>query len=154
MENNRFNSDSHAQFVLSYELLCLLYWLVGHDEEKLKKLIKKALQAGLQEKLQKIDHTHDQNMQEIQHSIVDFFSLLESLLHECMAEQVERKARERNLMTSIDHIDTAFCDEEIVRSSLEKATSQIELNPEENPKDLLFKELLKQWKPHNKVNIN
>ncbi len=39
---NEFIQDD-TQFVLSYELLCLLRWLTEHDAEKLKKIIAKAI---------------------------------------------------------------------------------------------------------------
>jgi hypothetical protein len=54
-------------------------------------------------------------------------------------------------MPAIDQIDSSICDEDTVRSSLEKATMTIAANPGADPKDTLFQELLKNWKPSTKV---
>ena len=138
-----------TQFVLSYELLCLLRWLTEHDAEKLKKIIAKAISSEeLSEEMKRVDRsdTTDQT-QNIHYNIVDFLSLLESLLLESMADKLDKKARQKNLMPAIEQIDSSVCDTAVVRFSLEKATAQIEFNPNINPKEQLFKELLKRWKP-------
>lgn len=145
---NEFIHDD-TQFVLSYELLCLLRWLTEHDAEKLKKIIAKAISCEeLSEEMKRVDKsdTMDQT-QNIHYNIVDFLSLLESLLLESMSEQLDKKARQKNLMPAIEQIDSSVCDNEVVRFSLEKATAQMEFNPKINPKEQLFKELLKRWKP-------
>ena len=50
-------------------------------------------------------------------------------------------------MPAIDKIDTKSCDSEIVASSVAKAASQCESNPQKDFKSTLCKELLKRWKP-------
>jgi uncharacterized membrane-anchored protein YjiN (DUF445 family) len=154
MNNDSFNSNGNSaqQFVISYELLCLLRWLLEHDIEKIKKLVSKALATGLREDIKQFEQLGDVNadpamIEEIQHSIIEFFSMLEMLLLESMKEQAVQRAVEKNLMSAIDHIDSTICDDETVRSSIEKATAKSELHPKENAQDLLFKELLKRWKP-------
>ena len=156
MNNNEFSNDNNTQFVLSYELLALLRWLVEHDAEKLKKLIVKALASGLKDDVLRArqGRTEEQTLDEIQHGILDFFGLLEVLLHEAMSESAVQTAMQKNLMPAIEQIDSAICDDATLRSSLEKVTSKIELNPDENAKELLFKELLKRWKPQNKNILN
>lgn len=140
-----------TQFVLSYELLALLRWLVEHDADKLKKMIGKAITSGLQDELNRIENTDEQSlMEEVQYSITDFLSLLETLMIEVINEHVKQKARHQNLLPSIDQIDSTVCDDSTVRCSLEKATAKIDLNPDANPKELLFEELLRRWKPNNK----
>jgi hypothetical protein len=147
MHDNNFTSTNNAQLSISYELLCLLSWLAENDSEKLKKLITKALNTGLQKKIQEIDH---QNQEELHYSIIDFFNLLESLLGLAMQEQIVQQAKEKKLLPAIDHIDTTICTDAVVQTSLEKATITMEHNPDQNPKEVLFNELLKRWKPHNK----
>jgi uncharacterized membrane-anchored protein YjiN (DUF445 family) len=140
------------QFVISYELLCLLRWILENDVEKMKKIVSKALTSGLKEDIKQFEQLGDVNadpvlIEEIQHSIIEFFSMLEALLIESIKEQAMRTAVEKNLMPTVDHIDSAICDDATVRSSLEKATARSELYPKENAQDLLFKELLRRWKP-------
>lgn len=142
---------NNSQFVLSYELLVLLRWIVDHDIEKLKKIIGKALKSGLQEELQLLDNTEDvSELNDLQHSITDFLSSMESLLIETSSEHIKEKARQQKLLPDVDRIDTTICDDTTVRSSLEKATATIADNPDANAKEQLFKEILKRWKPTDK----
>lgn len=144
---------SNAQFVLSYELLALLRWLVDHNdaEEVIKKMIGKALKSGLHQELALINQTEDvELLNDMQHSIADFLHLLEVLLADATAEHAKERARQQKLLPAIDQIDTSLCDDTTVRFSMEKATSEIGSNPHKNPKDVLFKELLKRWKPADK----
>jgi len=154
-DDSFYSSESDSQFVLSYELICLLQWLMDHDADKLKKIVANALSSGLQEQLQgtnNFEQTGD--LEEIQENIIDFFGMFEALLLESLNERAVKKAMEKNLMPAIDQIDSTVCDNATVRFSVEKATSNIEKNPEENPKDLLFKELLRRWKPNKKNILN
>jgi len=147
------NTDN--QFVLSYELICLLQWLMEHDAHKLKKIVTNALASGLKKEFRKNDVLDDtMGLEDIQESIVDFFGMLETLILESLNEQAVKKALEKNLIPSIDQIDSTECDDATVRFCVEKATSSIEKNPQENPKELLFKELLRRWKPNKKNVLN
>lgn len=154
-DNNSFSHDSSSQFALSYELLHLLQWLTRNDADKLKKIIAKAIAQGLHEEIQKVDNMSDSNLlQDMQHSMIDFFELLDELLLDAMAERTEKKAREKNLLPTIDLIDSTFCDDETVRSSIEKTTKKLDHHPNINAQEQLFKELLKKWKPVGKNNMN
>jgi hypothetical protein len=146
-------TPTNNQFVISYELLHLLQWIVEHGSHELKQLVGKALAAGLRERM----HHADADMhiaEEMQDSIVDFFSLLEGLLIETVNEQAMLKAHEKNLMPALEHIDSTVCDTATVRSSLEKATTKMTKNPNANAQQLLFEELLKRWKPNKKAMMN
>ena len=150
MEKNYQEEINSTQILLSYELLCLLQWLATHKTDKIKKMISKALANGLDHELQKKDTISQFNLTEdIQDGIVDFFAMLESLLLEASEEHAVNKALENNLMPAIGQIDSSICDDATVRSSIEGATSQMQ-KTDENPKELLLKELLKRWKPTNK----
>lgn len=142
---------NNSQFVLSYELLVLLRWLIDHDSDKLKKIIGTALKSGLQEELQLLDNTeNNEELGELQHSITDFLGGLEALLIETASEHIKEKARQQKLLPAIDQIDTNHCDNTTLRFSLEKATAHLAENPDANAKDQLFNELLKRWKPSDK----
>ena len=150
-----YTPETDGQFVLSYELINLLAWLMEHDSHKLKALITKALASGLKDRIRKEDTLVDRtSLEDIQESIIDFFGMLEALLLESLNEQAVQKALERDLMPSIDQIDSTMCDDATVRCSVEKATSDLDKHPQKNPKDLLFKELLKRWKPNKKNVLN
>ncbi len=148
--NNQDNGSprNNAQFVLSYELLALLRWLVDQHEETLKNIVGHALSAGLHEELQKIERTEDATyLHEIQHSITDFLTTLEALLVEQVSERIRQRAQYTDLAPALEKIDSTICDQAIVDVSIEEASSKLEMNPKANPKELLFKELLRRWKP-------
>lgn len=140
------------QLTVSYELLYLMQWLLEHEPAKLKKLIEQSLQSGLRENLQTVSQSTDlRNAEDIQYSVVDFLTLMETLLHETINEQNMKKIMEKKLMPAIDHIDNKECDQATVDFSVEKASSKLENNPQENPQEILFQELLKCWKPNKKT---
>lgn len=151
MSHSDFN-DEH--FVVSYELLKLLQWLLIHEQDALKKLIVTSLGKGLQYELA---DTHDdtnqqenESIEELQENIVDFFTLLEMLLHETLTEQNANTHIQKTMIPAINHIDTTACDLNSVALSVEKATAAVRNKTGENPKEVLCKELLKRWKPAKK----
>ena len=97
--------ESSGQFVLSYELIALLQWLMDNDINQLKNIIKNALQNGLEEQLQTIKPKEEQCLEDIQENIIDFFSIIEALLIESKNELTFKKALEKKLLPAIDHID-------------------------------------------------
>jgi len=148
--------DTDEQFVISYELIFLLQWILDNDTNKLKKIVSKSLSSGLREKLKNKNSSinDENNLEEIHQTILEFFATMEGILIEALNEQAIKIAVEQNLIPDIEKIDSTVCDDATVRFSVEKATSKIDKNQKENAKDLLFKELLKRWKPHKKNIIN
>ena len=153
--NNSFSHDTNSQFALSYELLHLLQWLGRHDAGKLKKLITKAIAQGLHDEIQRFDTVAQQdNLQDMHNNMIDFFELLDDLLFDAINQHLEKKARQKNLLPTIDQIDASLCDNETVRSSIEKTTKKLDHYPNTNAQEQLYKELLKKWKPFDKYSIN
>ena len=114
------------QLTVSYELLYLMQWLLDREPAKLKGLIVQALQNGLKEDIQTAaNSTELRNLEDIQYSIVDFLTLLETLLSEAINEHAFKKMMEKKLMPAINHIDNNECDQETVDFSVEKASSKL-----------------------------
>ena len=155
MNNDSFSHDSTSQFALSYALLNLLKWLERNEADKLKKIISKAVAHGLHDEIKQVNTLSDPHLlEEMHHGIIEFFELLDGLLLDAINDHVEQKAREKNLLPTIDQFDSSLLDHETVRSSLENTTKTLDLNPHMNAKEQLCKELLKKWKPLNKQNFN
>jgi hypothetical protein len=155
MNNDSFSRDSNSQFALSYELLHLLKWLGQHESDKLKKMISKAIAHGLHDAIQKTNVAPDPNMlEEMHHGIIDFFEILDALLANAINDHVQKKAREKNLLPTIDNFDSSLLDNETLRCSVEQTTKTLDLNPHINPKEQLCKEFLKQWKPLDKQSMH
>ena len=121
----------------------------------MKKIIDKAVTSGLKDKAQQTRNSEQlPTLEDMQQSLVDFFGTLEALLLESLHEHAIKHVVNKNLMPSIDHIDSTICDDATVRFSIEKASSKLARNPKENPQDLLFKEILRRWKPSKKKILN
>lgn len=146
--------DNDNQFIVSYELLQLFKWLFENEQETLKKIINKALDKGLKDKLLKRNSTNEIDQQDLQHNIVEFFILLETLIYELLSEDQFKKGLERNLIPVIDKVDSKSYDNATFQASVAKATEAWHNNPNTNTKDVFCKELLKRWKPSKKISIN
>ncbi len=142
-------SFDHYQFVLSYELLKLLEWLIDHEQESLKQLVKHAVDQGF------LSHgkNRENDPDELQQNIIDFFGLLDSLIHETVNEDEVEDALRRSLIPAINSIDATMYDSTAYSTSVAKATA-IAGRKGRNPKEVLCKELLKRWKPHKKSNMH
>lgn len=150
-ENDYFGDN---QFVISYELLALLLWIIEHEDETLSNLVKKAFASGLKDKMPQNIQINDAHLlEEAQQAIIDFFSIMESHMIESMHEQSVQKAIAKNLLPSIDQIDTAVCDDETVRLSVENTTN-MPTNSNETPKETLCRELLRNWNPQKNKVVN
>ena len=134
------------QFILSYELLQLLRWLVEYEPEALRRLVGKSMAKGLAEQLLQPPQKFEFDS-EVQQRVIDFFSLLEIVLYESMQETGIEKGVQRALIPAINLIDRNICDAILLAESVNEATSAIEENPFQDPKEILCKELLKRWKP-------
>ena len=144
-------TDRDEQYAISYELLCLLRWMVENESDKLKKMITRAVQRGLNERIELIRTYDDREALEDAHdNMIEFFSILEAMLVDTLQEQAMNQAFEKKLMPAIEQIDTTACDDTIVQASLEKAHSKIAHNPDKNPQEILLTEILKNWKPSKK----
>jgi hypothetical protein len=149
MTTNRVGAN---QCILSYRLLKLLQWLLEHEQESLKKIIAKAYSHGVVlDTLNGDDSLGDQFLEEELHeTVIDYFGLLEILLSEVVEEDTERARINRKLLPALDKIDNSFCDKATVVSTVQKVSSSRSHGSQAMTKELLFKELLKQWKPIKK----
>jgi len=159
MDHDSFHNDhedaENNQFVISYELVALLRWLIEYDIDKFKKIITKSYSAGLKDDIHRIQNKQEEvTIEDIHFTILEFLSMLDSLIHDTISEKVTQRAVEKNLMPTIEHIDSTICDDATVRSSIERATANSDKHPHENPRTVLYKELLKRWKPNKKMVIN
>ncbi len=144
--------ERDEQFAVSYELLCLLRWMVDHDASRLKKMVSRAVARGLKEKIVKIRCHNDDDAYQCAHDdMVEFFCALEAMLAETIEEQSAQRVCERHSLPALEHIDTSVCDERLVQTSLEKASPAMTNESREARQDLLLREILKEWKPKKKM---
>jgi hypothetical protein len=148
-------AENDEQFVISYELLCLLRWLIEHDADKFKKMISRAVMRGLKHRIQHISTFSDEEALEDAHeNMIEFFSTLESMLIETIQEQSDQNTIRKHMIPAIERLDSSSCDDTLVQSSLEKTQNKIINNHHENPQDVLLKEILKHWKPNKNQSVH
>jgi hypothetical protein len=143
------DGDNASQFVLSFELLTLLAWLIEHDADKLQKIVDKALTSGLAQKLRRSDPREqtEEITEQARYNIIEFFGLLETVLSTAFHKNTFKCVTEKNLLPALDHIDSTICDRETIRDSLEKTATKLQNHPSDNPEKILFEEILRSWKP-------
>jgi len=151
--DDQFSNNHTSPFVVSYELLALLRWLVEHEGEKIRKMIGKSWNSGLKEEINRLQNgPEDMSLDEIHGTIIEFLSMMDGLLTEQTNQQMVQRAIEKNLIPTLEHIDSTSFDGEALRTSVERATKQD--SREETAQTLLYKELLKRWKPTKKISVN
>lgn len=154
MNNDSYNNDD-GNLLLSFELLHLLQWLIDHEEDELKRLVAKAVKHGYRDTSVTCSDFVEMQVSDpaIQHSIVEFLGLMDTLLFESHNEQDVDEVLSRSAIPALNQIDSSVCNQDVVETSLDKAHAQLQKDPKENVQELLLKELLKRWKPAKK-NMN
>jgi hypothetical protein len=152
ISNNIF--ESPEQLVISYELLCLLQWLVEHDIDKMQRIIDTALKKGLYKKvLNKNNRAQFQSFDQAQHAVTEFFTILEALLIDKLSIHQAQELEKRDCLPEIDRIDTKNYDQAMVQTSIDKATKNAQKS-DKSAQELLFQELLRRWKPGKNSTFN
>lgn len=143
---------SDNQFSLSYELLYVLQWITDNEYDILQKIISRALSEGGVNKMNKIvQHNADDLSAQAHQTIIDFFALLEAALINVIHEDNLKHSTQRIILPALNQLDIDPDDNNTVAESAARVTSAHRKNPELNAQELLFKALLKRWKPDKKL---
>jgi predicted P-loop ATPase len=146
MKHDTFFEDD--QFVISYELLHVLHWLLKYEEAEMSRLITQAFIKGCEDKIHQQDvYAKIQHSDELQNSVVNFFSFLEEHIAAISNSENNRKIMDQNIIKALDHIDPKRFDYETIKSTVLATAEKINPKSKKNPKDLFLKELLRQWNP-------
>lgn len=149
------NNDSlfeNSQLVVSYELLQFLRWVVTTEPEGLTVLMRQSFETKSSSLAKKTSGYSEMtpSSEELQRSVIDFFDLLEAKLQALHAGDYDNKPSEQALSPTVTSIDSSLCDENTVALSIAQASSQCTLSTPQHAKEMLYKELLKNWRPRNK----
>lgn len=136
------------QFVISYELLYVLHWLLKYEKTELSNLITQAFVKGYEEKLKEQDmYSKIQYSEEMQHSIVNFFNFLEHQISMMSDTQTHKTIMHQNIIKTLDQIDPERFDYDTIKSTVMATADKIRPKNQNDAKELFLKELLKQWNP-------
>ena len=143
--DNMFEED---QFVISYELLHILHWLLKYEQAGLSELITQAFVKGYEEKLKQQDlYAQIQHSDDVQNSIVHFFNFLEQHVATISNSENSKKIMHQNIIRTLDQIDPKRFDYDTIKSTVLATADKIKPKNQTEAKTLFLKELLKQWNP-------
>lgn len=141
---------------LSFELVCLMSWLIKNEKNGINALVKLALEHGFSEKL---EHLQDQEHQMAEHlytTVMDFLLYLEQSLHKALDH--EEGSQKREFLPTVKRIDGDL-DSSIIWQSLQQTKQELlarQLNHQEpteqaassqEAEQLLLKTMLNNWSP-------
>lgn len=153
--NNRQPFDRH--FIVSHELLNLLEWLVNHEQENIKKLIRCAVKHGFEIKNAPAPGAGDNEAEtrELQTAIVNFLGLIDIILQDTVNEDDVEGVLQRSMIPALKNIDIAEHDSSSIATSVARATQAASTKTAAvDSKDIFCRELLRRWKPHKKAVIH
>jgi hypothetical protein len=141
----------HHHLIVSYELLQLLRWIITTEPESLKIIMHNAIQNGFLEHMTRMRTAQgtQQSNEELQQTVIEFFEMLEIELHDAATNVQGEAPAQKALNPAIQHVDSSLCDEETLAVSVAQATSQLKTHTPQQAKEMLCKEILKNWRPRS-----
>lgn len=144
--------ENDDQFIVSYELLYILQWLMTYEKEAFTHLVQKAFIQGSQ-----ITNTNDapdqvEEAEYLQSSVIDFFSFLEQEVENIAQAESMKHIMQKNLLKTLDHIDPKIFDPAIIKASMVATAEKVRPQRNHQAKDYFLKELLKKWQPKKNKN--
>ena len=148
---------------LSFELICLMGWLLKNDKDKLKKLIKDAVDLGFAAELDTINSSEYHHVNDEMHTTIeDFMEYLEDILIESVEGSDAHEGAREKLLGTVKRIDGEAFDSKTVWLSMQQAKSQLvkkaKMDPakahEHEANALWFDQLLKNWTPSGNESMN
>jgi hypothetical protein len=147
--------ESDDQFIVSYELLHILQWLLTYEKEAFTQLVEQAYMQGSQSIKNSNDNDFDEQTEEseyLQNSVLDFFNFLEKEVTLIANAESIKHIMQKNLLKTLDHIDPKVFDAAIIQESMQVTAEKVSLARNHQAKDYFLKALLKKWHPKKEKN--
>lgn len=152
MANKTF-LENDDQFIVSYELLHILQWLLTYEKEAFTDLVQQAYIQGTQNLKNNSDlYEQMEESEYLQNSVLDFFTFLEKEVGAIANAESIKHIMQKNLLKTLDHIDPKVFDPIIIRESMQVTADKVHPKRNYQAKDLFLKELLKKWHPKKEKN--
>ena len=149
---------------LSFELICLMNWLLKNEKHLLNNIIKQALANGLDNSLRTISQKeYQQDSEQLYNTILEFLILLEDLLaHNLQTIKLDSKTEEA-IFPALRKMDANNLDLNALRVSMQETKSALSKKEFKNISQSeysqqatlrLFQQFLKHWKPTKNEPLN
>ncbi len=150
--NHKKFLENEDQFIVSYELLYILQWLMTYEKEAFTHLVHKAFIQGSQFCNENDAYDQFEETEHLQSSVIEFFSFLEEEIETVSQAESIKHIMQKNLLKTLDHIDPNLFDPAVIKASM-MATAE-KLHPQRNhqAKEFFLKQLLKKWTPKKDKN--
>ena len=148
---NKKNFYKDGQFIMSHEIIWVLFWILKYKKDDFSKLIDKACIEGVFEKFEdKIDdiETNINFSKDLEDKFLDFFIFLENKIIDLSNIEFENKNFEKNFSKFLKSLKGDFFESGNLKSNIFNLTKVVKSGyNSEKAKDRLLKELLKEWDP-------
>lgn len=144
--------ENDDQFIVSYELLYIIQWLMTYEKEALTNLVHNAFIQGSQASDNHDSYDQKEEAEYLQSSIIDFFSFLEEEVENVAQAESVKHIMQKNLLKTLDHIDPKLFDPSIVKASMMATAEKLHPQRNDQAKDFFLKQLLKKWQPKKDKN--
>lgn len=149
---------------LSLELICLLSWLLKNEKHLLDDIVKEAIRNGLVHEINKLElEDLSKATEQFDSAILDFLIYLEDSLADNLKAIPYHAKTENTITPTLKKIESIGFNPNTLRTSLKQVKAQITKEKQNNPKissdteyakQVLFEQILKNWKPSNKEILN
>ena len=149
---------------LSLELICLMDWIVKNQKNELNLLVKHAVENGFVGELEKLDNPNYSKADHLYNSVIEFLTLLEKYLIQNLEKFELSENQTSEIIPAITKLNMENIDLKTLWLSLQQTKVQLKKKEKQpvaipdpsktNSTTILFEQILKNWKPNKKENIN
>ncbi|MFH1832196.1 MAG: hypothetical protein ABH827_05365 [bacterium] len=154
----------NSSLSLSLELICLLSWLLKNEKHMLNDVVKEAIKNGLIHDINKLELEEMSKITEdLDTTILDFLIYLEDSLADNLKTVPYHAKAETDITPTLKKIESIGFNPNTLRTSIKQVKAQIIKEKQHNPKvstdteyakQVLFKQIIKNWKPSSKDTMN
>lgn len=147
---------------LSYELVCLINWLLKNEKPALNALVKQAIKNGFLDDLEQVENPEQAVSQEFLYTTVfEFLLHLEKNLIKHL-ETIQTNTQEELLFPALQRMDATNLDARTMWLSMHQAKNVLNKTVLPATRDtsadeaatVLFERIIKNWKPNQNEPLN
>jgi hypothetical protein len=167
LEQSRQRMPMTTQISLSLELVYLINWMLTHQRAQLSAIVQQAVKQGLVEELSTLEEVeHTQSADFLYATLTNFLDFLEkNLIKQLETINVGSDVKDA-IVPTLRKVDANNLDFKTVWESMQHTKARLKApttSPRrtravppvtQNATEILFEELLKNWKPNNKETVN